>query len=101
MIDLKTTADGLHLKVYVQPRSSRNQITGAYRGALKLKITSPPVDGAANKACIRFLAKRLGIAPSRIEIVSGHTARTKRLLIRAGAAEVSKIEQNIRSCLPV
>ena len=101
MVELKTTDDGLLLKVYVQPKSSRNQIAGDYRGALKLKITSPPVDGAANKTCTRFLAKLLGVSPSRLEIVSGHASRTKRLLIRADTAEASEIKQTILSLLPL
>lgn len=99
MIELKTTDDGLLVKVYVQPKSSRNRIAGAYRGALKVKITSPPVGGAANKMCTRFLAKLLGVPPSRFEIVAGRASRTKSLLIRADAAEVPEIERSIRALL--
>jgi uncharacterized protein (TIGR00251 family) len=97
MIEVKTTGDGLLVKVYVQPKSSRNQMAGAYRGALKLKIAAPPVDGAANKACVRFLAKRLGMARSRLDIVSGRTSRMKLILIRAKGSEKSALGKKIVS----
>jgi hypothetical protein len=79
---LKETADGVTLTVFVQPRSSKNMIAGLHNDALKIKLTSPPVDGAANKMCIQYLAKCLKIPKSSIEIVSGHKSRTKRLLLR-------------------
>lgn len=99
MFEVKTSSDGIVVKIYVQPKSSRNQVSGIYRGALKLKITSPPVDGAANKMCIRFFAKQLGVAKSRLEIVSGRTGRMKRLLVKADAAEIPVIQQKIDSLL--
>jgi len=79
---LKENADGITLTVFVQPRSSKNMIAGLHNHALKLKLTSPPVDGAANKMCIQYLAKCLRVPKSSIEIVSGHKSRTKRLLLR-------------------
>ena len=74
--------EGLILSVRVQPKASRNAIQGVHGEALKVSLTAPPVDGAANKACVAFLAKKLGLAKSAIEILSGHTSRNKRLLIR-------------------
>lgn len=59
------------LKVRVNPRSSRNQITGWQGDVLAIKLTAPPVEGAANKACIEFLAGRLGVRKSQIALVSG------------------------------
>jgi uncharacterized protein (TIGR00251 family) len=50
-------------------------------GALKIRLTAPPVDGAANEALVRFLSEVLGIAKSRVEIVSGQTSREKRIRI--------------------
>lgn len=55
-------------------------IAGPHGDALKVKITAPPADGEANKMCIKFLAKSLGLPKSSIEIVSGHTSRTKQIL---------------------
>ena len=97
MIEVKTSAEGLFLKIYVQPKSARNQIAGIHGDALKLKITSPPVGGAANKTCIQFLARQLAVAKSRLEIVSGRTSRIKRVLIKADADELQGLKQKIAS----
>ncbi|MCG6909942.1 MAG: DUF167 domain-containing protein [Deltaproteobacteria bacterium] len=71
---------GLAFKVYVQPRASKNQIVGRHGDALKIKLKAPPVEGAANKMCVRFLAECLGLPKSKVEIKSGHSSRTKLLL---------------------
>lgn len=65
------------LRVRVNPRSSRNQITGWQDGELSIKLTAPPVEGAANKACIEFLADILHVKKSQITMVSGATGRGK------------------------
>lgn len=65
------------LKVRVNPRSSRNQVTGWNGDTVAVKLTAPPVDGAANKSALEFLAERLEIKKSQIELVSGHTSRDK------------------------
>ena len=67
----------VRLRVRVNPRSSRNQITGWQDDVLAVKLTAPPVEGAANKACIGFLADTLGIKKSQIALVSGTTSRDK------------------------
>jgi len=69
------------LKVYLQPRSSKNEIVGPYRDGIKIKVTAPPIEGKANEALIRFLAKELGISSSYIEILKGHHSREKTLKI--------------------
>jgi uncharacterized protein (TIGR00251 family) len=69
------------LRVRVQPRASRNQLAGWHEGALKVRLTAPPVEGAANAALIDFLAEQLSVRRSEIRLVSGETARTKRLEI--------------------
>ena len=75
------------VSVLVQPRAARNQLAGLHEGALKLRLTAPPVEGAANKACIAFLAKALGLAKSNLEIVSGQASRHKRILVRLAAGQ--------------
>ena len=65
------------LKVYLQPKSSKNEIVGPYRDGIKVKVTAPPIEGKANEALIRFLAKEIGISPSCIEIMKGHHSREK------------------------
>ncbi len=79
---LKDHSEGLVLSVRVQPKASRNAIQGIHGEALKISLTAPPVDGAANKACIAFLAKTLKHPRAAIEILSGATSRNKRLLLR-------------------
>ena len=73
--------DGIRFRVFVQPRSSKNEIIGLYNNAIKIKLKAPPVDGAANKMCVNFLAKYLGISKSLIEIISGFTNKTKQIHI--------------------
>ena len=69
------------LKIYLQPRSSRNEIVGPHRDGVKVKVTAPPLEGKANEALLRFLAKELGISSSCIEILKGHHSREKILRI--------------------
>ncbi len=69
------------LKVYLQPRSSRNEIVGPYRDGMKVKVTAPPVEGKANDALVRLLAKEFRVSPSSIEVLKGHHSREKVLKI--------------------
>jgi uncharacterized protein (TIGR00251 family) len=69
------------LKVYLQPKASKNEIVGPYRDGIKVRITAPPVEGKANEALVHFLAKVLRIPGSRIEIIRGHHTREKTLKI--------------------
>jgi uncharacterized protein (TIGR00251 family) len=71
----------LLLFVRVQARASRNEILDVRDARLRLKTTAAPVDGKANKAVVRMLARHLGIAPSRISLVRGSTARDKELRV--------------------
>jgi uncharacterized protein len=65
------------LKVRVQPRAARDGLAGERQGALVVRLTAPPVEGAANDALRRFLGRTLGVAPSAVRIVSGTAARDK------------------------
>jgi hypothetical protein len=76
-LDLRTTDAGLTLRVRVQPRASKNALSGEREGALVVRLTAPPVEGAANEALARFLGKALGVAPSAVRVVSGATGRNK------------------------
>ena len=75
-------SQGVTFKVYVQPRSSKNQIVGRHGDALKVKIKAPPVEGAANKMCIQYMAACLGLPKSCVEITSGKTGRNKQVHVR-------------------
>ena len=75
--------DEILLKVYLQPKSSRNEIVGPYRDGIKVKVTAPPVQGKANEALLRLLAKEFGVPSSSVEIVRGHLSREKLIRIAA------------------
>ncbi len=81
MFDIKKTDTGICFKIYVQPKASKNSIVGQHDDALKIRLTAPPVDGAANKLCIKYLSKITGISKSAFEIASGQTSRTKQIRI--------------------
>jgi hypothetical protein len=76
-LDLRDTDAGLTLRVRVQPRASRDALSGEREGALVIRLTAPPVEGAANEALARFLGKALGVAPTAVRVVSGATGRNK------------------------
>jgi uncharacterized protein (TIGR00251 family) len=65
------------LHVRLQPRAQRDEIVGERDGRLVVRVTAPPVDGKANDALIRLIAKRAQIAPPRVRVVRGHSARNK------------------------
>ncbi|MFH0847702.1 MAG: DUF167 domain-containing protein [Chloroflexota bacterium] len=67
----------VRLSLRVQPSSPKNEVLGFREGILSLRITAPPRDGKANKGLIDFLAEKLGIAKSQIDIVKGHSSRNK------------------------
>jgi uncharacterized protein len=76
-MQIKPCENGIRFSTIIQPRSSKNEVTGIYKDALKIRLTSPPVDGKANKACLQFFAKWLGISPSKIIIVHGLSSKSK------------------------
>lgn len=78
------------ITVYVQPRSSRNRVAGLHNEALKICITSPPVDGKANKAVISFLADLFKVPKSSIDIKSGQQNRTKTLTLGKLSMEAAR-----------
>jgi uncharacterized protein (TIGR00251 family) len=82
--------DGVIINVYVQPRASKNEVVGLQGDELKLRLTSPPVEGAANKLCREFLAKLLGVAKGQVSLVSGDKSRHKRLLARGVTLEQAR-----------
>lgn len=67
----------VRISLYVQPRASKTAIVGMHDGCIKVRLAAPPVDGAANAALIEFVAVQLGIAKSRVRLVSGASSRRK------------------------
>jgi uncharacterized protein (TIGR00251 family) len=78
---------GVVLKVQVQPRASRDEVVGPHGDALKIRITAAPVEGAANKHLLKFLTKKLRVARSQMNIISGATSRAKSIAIEGISAE--------------
>lgn len=65
------------VSVRLQPRASRNELTGFRDGVLVARVTAPPVDGRANAALCRLIARAAGVPPSRVCVVRGETGRSK------------------------
>ncbi len=86
-VEIEITGRGVRFGVVVAPRASREAVLGVHDGALKIALTAPPVDGAANEALVAFLARALGVAKRDVRIASGQTGRRKRLEVDGASAE--------------
>ena len=92
---LRVQPDGVLLSVKLQPRASANEIGEALGNELRIKVTAPPVDAAANEALIKLLAQQLHCPRNRVDLVRGHTSRHKTIKLYGLAAEdvVTKLGQ--------
>jgi uncharacterized protein (TIGR00251 family) len=78
---------GLTFAVRVVPRAARSEVAGWHDGALRIRVAAPPVEGAANRELVKFLAKRFKVAPAAVKLVSGSNSRNKMIRIEnPGAA---------------
>ena len=91
ILHISKTDNGIVLKVWVQPKSANNEMKGIIGDALGVRVTSPPIDNRANKACVELLAKELGLRRSQVEIINGHKSRTK--MVRLMGVTPDGIEQ--------
>ena len=91
---IRETKNGLSFDIHVNPHASRAGITGISEGMLKVKVTAPPVEGAANEACIVLLAKKMGIRKSQMTISAGAKGRKKTIVV--GDISRADLEQKIR-----
>lgn len=80
-VELRIEKGAVAFRVRVAPRSSRDAIQGIHDGALKVALTAPPVEGAANAALVKLLSKRLGVAKRDVEIVHGEGSRDKTIRV--------------------
>lgn len=80
-IDVTEQNGSIVFSIRVIPRASKSEIVGEHDGALKVRICSPPVDGAANAEVIKLFAKHFGVSKSSVLIVSGETSKSKRIRI--------------------
>lgn len=96
MSPLLETEDGVILTLRLTSKSGRDKIDGVHVGNdgrpyLKIRVSAPPVDGSANKALLKFLAKSLNLPKSAIRIQSGATSKLKRLTISGEASDIRKL----------
>ncbi len=84
---LSVQPDGVLLAVKLQPRASTNEIGEPLGNELRIKVTAPPVDAAANEALVRLLAEQLDCPRNRVELVRGHTSRHKLVKIYGASPE--------------
>jgi hypothetical protein len=92
MVFLRESKKGLTFDIQVIPHASRAEIAGVHGGVFKIKVTAPPVEGAANEACIKLLVKELGLKKSQMEISSGAKSRKKTVMIK----DISKKELEMK-----
>jgi len=93
LIPIQESASGVTFAIKIHPRAKKNAITGELGDALKLSLTSPPVDGRANEACIDFFAKLLKVPRSSVTIASGQSSRQK--VIRVSGLSAEEIRRRI------
>jgi uncharacterized protein (TIGR00251 family) len=82
MKPVEGTDDGIRLRLRIQPRASRTEVVGLHGDTVRIRLSAPPVDGAANEELIRFLAATLGVPTRAVEITAGHGGRQKTVLVR-------------------
>ena len=95
MVALRETACGITFAVKVQPRARRNAVIGESGDALKIALTSPPVENRANEACIAFLADILDVPRASVTIAVGHSSRIK--VVRIQGATLKHVRTRLRS----
>jgi uncharacterized protein (TIGR00251 family) len=78
---IKNNNKGIHIFLHVIPNAKKSEIIGNYNNRLKIKISSPPVDGSANKEIIKFFSKLLKTSKNNIKIIKGENSREKELFI--------------------
>ena len=93
MIPINDSAQGATFAIKVHPRAKKDAITGEVGDALKVSLTSPPVDGRANQACIDFFAKLLKVSRSSVTIAAGESSRNK--VIRVSGLKAAEIRSRL------
>ena len=94
MLNIQKMDDGVIFRIKVQPRAAKNEIVGVQGDALKIRINAPPVKGKANRALVDFLAERLEVRKSEVEIISGRTSSVKKIKV---LGQGTRIKEKIQS----
>lgn len=87
MVLVRQVGASASFHVHLQPKASRDAIVGEADGILRLRVTAPPVEGQANAACLRLLARALDLPVSRLEIAAGQHARVKTIRVADASAD--------------
>ena len=88
MVLVRQEGEAASFRVHLQPKASRESIVGEADGILRLRVSAPPVEGQANEACLRLLAKALDLPVSRFQIAAGQHARVKTIRITGASADL-------------
>jgi uncharacterized protein (TIGR00251 family) len=88
----------LFLKIHLLPRAAKDEICGVHGDAIKVKVTAPPIEGKANMALQRFIAKKLNLAYSHVEIMAGKRSREK--ILKISGISRAAVEKALGIILP-
>lgn len=78
---LRADGDDVILTLHIQPGAKKTEVAGPHGDALKIRLAAPPVDGKANAALLAFVATKVGVGRTAVALVSGQTARAKRVRV--------------------
>jgi uncharacterized protein (TIGR00251 family) len=84
---IQETAEGVLVRIKVQPRASRDEVLGVHGDAVRIRLRAPPIDGSANDTLIRLVAERLDVPRSTVHLRSGQTSRSKLIVISGVTSE--------------
>lgn len=90
MLPIEAAGDGCRVRLWVQPRAARDGVVGVQGDAVKVRLTAPPVEGQANQALVRFLAKQLGVPRSAVHLATGLGSRHKIVQVAGLAPEQAR-----------
>jgi uncharacterized protein (TIGR00251 family) len=79
------------VKIYVQPQASKTEVAGMFDGCVKVRLAAPPVDGAANRRLIEFVAAKLGVSKSSVRLIAGASSRRKVLEVAGMSREAIEL----------
>jgi len=94
MIKIDKYNNSIVFKIKVQPRSSKDEIAGIQANALKIKVTAPPVRGAANKSCLKILSKQLKVNNSQVKIIGGEFSKVKTVKVTGNIQDLMQKMKN-------
>ncbi len=82
-----TVSDGVVLSLHCQPGARASKVVGLHDERLKIQLKAPALENRANEALVAWLAEQLGLPRKQIEVLTGHTSRQKRVLVRSATVE--------------